>query len=42
MESSSHGLFDAGFVGQRMAAEKLTLAEQDFLAVRDRRYLRNQ
>lgn len=42
LERPEHGLLESGFVGQRMAAEKLTLAEQEFLAARDRRYLRNQ
>ena len=39
-ERLENGLIESGFVGQRMAAEKLTLAEQEFLALRERRYLR--
>lgn len=42
LERPEHGLLDAGFVGQRIADEKLTLAEQDFLAMRERRCLRYQ
>ena len=40
IESPDHGLLESGFVGQRMAAEKLTLAEQEFLALRECRHLR--
>ena len=42
MEAPEHGLFDAGFVGQRVATEKLTLLEQEFLAIREHRCLRYQ
>ena len=41
-ERLEHGLLESGFVGQRLATEKLTLAEQDFLAIRERRYMRYQ
>lgn len=40
LDSPDHGLLDSGFVGQNLAAEKLTLAEQEFLIRRDQRYRR--